>query len=137
MDIKQCTNESAKNHNLPLYQKIRETGGFTNWDMILIENYPCASKHELHARERELVEDLHANLNIVVPGRTIEQYYNDNRAQIQETDRKRYQAKKEIISEKMRVKMMCECGSEFRRSAKARHYKTEKHQQFILPDAEN
>ena len=50
-----------------LYKTIRENGGFDNWEMILIENYPCENNIEADKRERYWVEQFNANLNSVVP----------------------------------------------------------------------
>ena len=40
-----------------------------NYDIILIENYPCNSKDELHKRERHFIETLEC-VNKCVPTRT-------------------------------------------------------------------
>jgi hypothetical protein len=47
-----------------LYQFIREHGDWNNWDMIMIESYPCNDKNEARKRERYWIETLNANLNI-------------------------------------------------------------------------
>ena len=36
-----CLNEKSKKHNLKLYVSIREYGGWENWSMIKICDYPC------------------------------------------------------------------------------------------------
>ena len=46
-----CNNENSKLYNLKIYQTIRANGGWDELDMILIEKYPCACKHEAFARE--------------------------------------------------------------------------------------
>jgi hypothetical protein len=46
--------------------------------IILIENYPCNTKEELHARERHFIEQLDC-VNKVIPGRTYRQHYEDNK----------------------------------------------------------
>jgi len=58
-----CYNVNSNNYNLYKYQFIRENGGFKNWDMVLIENYDCENKQELHKRERYYIELLNATLN--------------------------------------------------------------------------
>jgi hypothetical protein len=46
-----------------LYQKIRENGGWENWSMIKIEDYPCKDRYEAEKRERELMEQYKVTLN--------------------------------------------------------------------------
>jgi hypothetical protein len=45
-----------------------------DYDVVLIENYPCADKNELHARERYWIERLDC-VNKVIPTRTRREYY--------------------------------------------------------------
>lgn len=49
-----------------------------NYDIVLIENYPCESKEELHKRERHWIEQFDC-VNKIKPGRTDKEYYEDNR----------------------------------------------------------
>ncbi len=75
-----CHNEKSKHHNLKIYQIIRQTGGWSNWSMILVEKFPCRDKHEACKREREIFEELDAKMNIVKPYITQEEiklYYQD------------------------------------------------------------
>lgn len=54
-----------------------------NYNMILIESYPCADKSQLHAREGHWIKTLNG-INKVIPGRTKEQYYEDNKDEIKQ-----------------------------------------------------
>ena len=74
-----CKYESAKSHNYPVYQFIRENGGWDEWEMIAIEEYPCISKRELEIRERFHIEILKAKLNSKLPVRCGKEYYEDNK----------------------------------------------------------
>ena len=56
-----------------IYECMRQTGGWDNWDMILIEAYPCNNDLEASARERFLMESLNANLNSKRPMVTAEE----------------------------------------------------------------
>ena len=62
-----CHNEKSKYYNRKIYQIIRQTGGWSNWSMILVEKFPCRDKHEACKREREIFEELDAKMNIVKP----------------------------------------------------------------------
>jgi hypothetical protein len=49
-----------------------------NYEVILIENYPCKTKDELHARERYWIENNNDCVNKTIPTRTDKDYRNDN-----------------------------------------------------------
>lgn len=61
---KSCRDPSDKDYSLPVHAFIRSHGNFDNWDVVLVESYPCANKELLHARERFHLEQLRATLNI-------------------------------------------------------------------------
>ena len=58
-----CTNRKGKRYNQYLYKFIRHHGGWDNWQMILIEKYPCNDKKEAESRERYWFEYLRPSLN--------------------------------------------------------------------------
>jgi len=58
-----CNNEKDKKHNLKIYQIIRENGGWENWNMVLVEKFPCEDKYQACKREREVLEELGAKMN--------------------------------------------------------------------------
>lgn len=67
-----------------VYNHMREV----NWDevdIILIEEFSCSSKIQLHKRERYWIEELKPQLNFSVPTRTYEEYYQDNKERILQT----------------------------------------------------
>jgi len=94
-----CNNNKDKKYNMTIYKKIRETG-WDNWDMVLIEKYPCKDKMELHKKEREFIERLKPSLNGLIPSRTPKEYRDDNKEQIAIREKKYYQDNKEIVAEK-------------------------------------
>lgn len=49
-----------------------------SYDIVLLENYPCNNKDELHARERYYVESIEC-INKCIPNRTELEYYHDNK----------------------------------------------------------
>jgi len=74
-----CNNVKNKCHNLNVYQFIRDHGGgWQNWDMIVVESFPCESKNELHTRERYWLESLNATLNKRIPTRSGKEWSEDN-----------------------------------------------------------
>ena len=69
-----CQNEMSPAHNLKVYKCIRENENWINWNMVMIEYYPCSSQLELIKRERYFFELLNANLNMVYPSRSKQEY---------------------------------------------------------------
>ncbi len=85
---------NAKYHR-KVYQFIRDNGGWNNWDMIMLEEYPCENKLQLEKRERYYIEQLRTTLNMCVPTRTDKEYREDNKCIISERKKKCYENKKE------------------------------------------
>ncbi len=54
---------AEKRYNWPPYDCIRKTGGWHNWEMVLIEVFPCEDKLEKEARLRYWKEELKPTLN--------------------------------------------------------------------------
>jgi ATP-dependent helicase YprA (DUF1998 family) len=123
-----------------------------NYEIVLVENYPCNSKKELRLREGEYIKNNQC-VNHNVAGRTPEEYYEDNHERIL-NQRKEYREKnREIIRhklkeyneenrekinqrqrdynklnrEKINQKIICNiCGSEISKRYLSRHQKTKK-----------
>jgi len=68
-----CNNENSKNYNCYVYQIIRIHGGWDNWSMVQIEQYPCKNKREAEARETHLMKELKSTLNSVKSFQTEEE----------------------------------------------------------------
>lgn len=86
-----------------------------DYDIILIENYPCKSKEELLMRERHYIESIDC-INKQLPGRTGAEWYQDNKEIILEKaknkvktdERKEYEKdyalkNKDIINDKSKL----------------------------------
>jgi hypothetical protein len=107
-------------HNYITSFKIFENA---DYNIILIENYPCNSKDELIARERYYIENT-VCVNKSIPGRTKREYRCDNAEKINEYSKQYYKDNKEKICRKFE----CYCGSIVRVYHKSDHFKTKKHQ---------
>ena len=90
-----CNNEKSKHYNLYVYRFIREHGGWSNWDMVLVEEVVCENKNQLHKIEREYIEKLGATLNKQIPRRTEKEWYEVNK----EYGKEYYENNKEKIKE--------------------------------------
>jgi len=116
-----------------------------NFTCTIIEEYPCNSKTELEAREGYYIKN-NICVNRLIPGRTPQEYYQDNKDKIIVQQKERYQNNKVYIlqhnkeyREKTKAylkkyyltKIKCECGCEVTRSNLARHIKSKKHEIYL------
>ncbi len=62
-----CNNELNKGYNMKIYQTIRANGGWDNWSMIQICEFPCKNYEEARTEERRHYELLNASLNTYKP----------------------------------------------------------------------
>ena len=120
----------GKKHSITSFEILKNE----NYEIVLVENYPCNSKDELCARERYYIEN-NICVNKIIPTRTKKEYWDLNKEKIIELNKKYYEKyyeknQKELV-EKAKQKYICECGSVFRISVKARHLKTQKHQRYL------
>jgi hypothetical protein len=152
-----CNNEKNKGHNHKIYKIIRENGGWDNWNMLLVEKFPCKDKYDACKREREVYEEIDAKMNTVRPYLTqeeIKQYHKQydkqyyqinkeykkekfkeynkaNKQKISAYKKKYREVNKQKISERNKEKIECLCGSIVRRSDIAQHKRTAKHNLII------
>jgi len=137
---------SSIDNNKPVYQFIRENGGFENWDMVEIEKYEAKDKFDLNKRERYFIELYKSSLNtrrpVMYKTEDRKGYNEEFKDEIRESRVENYENKREQYLQKMREnhernkeernaykkqKYLCTCGSEVVISHKARHEKTNKH----------
>jgi hypothetical protein len=109
---------------------------------MLVEDFPCERKEQLHARERFYIESNDC-LNKRIPGRTKKEYYADNVEKFNEHNKKynaensekiKEQCKQysidnsEKISERKKQPWTCECCNvTITLNHKSRHIKAKKH----------
>ena len=101
-----CNNPNIKNYNGKKYQYIRDNGGWDEWKMVWIEDYPCESKKELLLREDEVMLQYQNRLNQNRAHTTHEEkkeqkkeHRQANREKILEKQKEHYQANREKILE--------------------------------------
>jgi len=155
-----CNNEKSKHYEEKKYQTIRANGGWDNWSMIQILEFPCSSLQEALAEERRHYELLNSNLNTHYPCRSKKEWYEANPDYMKEynkeyreanidkikTKTKEYRdankekkaeydkeyrdANKDKIVERYKIKYTCCCGSILLKQFKNRHEKSQKHKKF-------
>lgn len=106
--------DSIKRPGRILYEHVKNNGGWDNFRMELIEDYPCDTKEELSQREEYYRKELKATLNTVRANVPIPYSDRPKREYM-----KLYNPLREIIN--------CECGHTYRRDQKGRHMMTNKH----------
>ena len=67
-------------------------------DIVLLEDVPCERKEQLHARERYWIEKLDC-VNMMIPGRSDKEYYQDNKERISEYQKEWYEQNRGKILE--------------------------------------
>ena len=95
-----------------------------NYDIVLIESYPCNSKDELHARERYYTNNINCVNKVKAQG-----MFNE----LGEKEFGKYYREKNkyIIHAKKNVKHDCICGGKYTHAHKQRHIRSAKHQQYL------
>ncbi len=141
-----CSNQNSRDHNIPVYVFIREHGGWSNWNMGVIESYPCQTELELRARERYFIDQINPSLNVTKPCRTDAEWRAENREYLR-AEKKRYAEEhkshidkknheyyaqhREAILLAQRKQTECECGVIYTGFHGARHERSKHHLQFM------
>ena len=125
-----CDNINGKSYNSNPYKTIRENKGWENFEMCLVEVYPCENKQQLVIREQFYIDSNRHDMNTRKAYRTIEEgleqrrkynlehnkeyrdrhieeakkYVIDNREVINKNRSIRYEKKKDILNEIRRKK---------------------------------
>ena len=140
----------SKKEDIKVYQYIRDNGGWNNWNMIWIKDYPCKTKRELEAEENRVMCELKSTLNSQKAIHNCKEWnkinYEKNKKKINKRNIIRYHKTKqenkgkikkyasdtyEKRKEKLLEKKICECGSSISLINIKRHKETKKHLKFI------
>lgn len=136
-----CNNKNKKSYNYRVYQFIRDNGGWSNFDMVQIEQYNATDKNSLHARERYWLEQLKPSLNCNIPSRTRKQWFVDNRdtrlAYTKQYNQQNKAARLEYRKQhyqKIKEMRTCVCDSEYdygNISSRNQHFRSSKHTEYV------
>ena len=100
--------------------------GIENCKIELLEAYPCCNKEELQRREGHYIKN-NPCVNKVVPLRTPEEWYNDNRAKALKQFQHYHENNKEAVRQRKGEKITCECGDVICRNHKRIHVQSKRH----------
>jgi hypothetical protein len=156
-----CLNVNDISYNCYVYRFIRENGGWDNWEFRVLEEYPCDTKQQLEEREDYYIKQYNELLNSKRAKRTIEEWLRDTQEHRQEWSKEYYKINKEELlkkvkeyyknnkekkqiynkkykkenqerlDEKNKKIIKCECGVNYTYVHKARHFKSQRHQNYI------
>ena len=125
-----CMNINNNDHryfNIKLYNLMRENGGWEQFNIIVIKEFPCNNKIELLIEEDKIMRDMNATLNSQYAFMTDEQ-----RKILKQKKDKTYREKhNEELKEKKNKKTICICGSSYSASVKQHHLRSIKHNKYI------
>jgi hypothetical protein len=141
---KATTNRVGKTYRRKVYQFIRDNGGFDNFQIIIIESYPCNTRLELVARERHWYNILKPSLNVYMPNRTHKEYMSQPhvKARNKIIMKKYYEDNLESQKKKMRDYSLrvltCDiCQHTHSRANKTNHYQKKYHIRYQMLADEN
>ena len=115
-----------------------------DYDIILIEDFPCNSKDQLFARERYYTNTIECVNLCKGQGLLLElgiqeynkqhsvKYRSENAVQIKEKKRVYYENNKDKLNEKF----TCSCGGKYICHNRLRHFKTKKHLKYLEEQTE-
>ena len=104
--------------------------GLENCFIELLEAKEFRSRDELRQLEGKYIRSLDC-VNKVIPDRLRSEYRNDTKETAKEYNRQYHDLHKDRINERKNEKNNCDCGGKYIRAAKAQHFKTIRHCQFI------
>jgi len=121
--------ERCNTMDCKIYQIIRENGGWKNWTMTPICEYPCENRIQACIKEEEYRVELQAELNSRKCVNTRQQYCEENKEQIaKKTKEYREQHKEQIAKQRKEYR---EQHKEQIAKQNKKRYEEKKHQNFI------
>jgi hypothetical protein len=139
---------NPKKAHMKIYATMASTGGWSNWEMVLIESRRFGTRLEAKQLERFHYEQLNREfaLNMIFPCRDAAEYYENNKdafvvknKNYREANKdaiaaykKDYnEANKDAIAARCHVNHNCVCGGRYTHSNLQNHMKTNKHTAYI------
>jgi hypothetical protein len=146
---KRCNLINNEHYNLKVYQMIRDNGGWDQFKMMIIKEFPCNNKIELLIEEDKIMREMKSNMNNNRSHLTdeekkeqVNEYHLNNKEKVKGYKTKYKFNNKEKIKnqnanyrlnnkEKINEKIVCQCGSETSIHHISRHKQTIKHKKYL------
>ena len=122
-------NVKGNAYNVKLYQMIRENGGWDDFNMVVIKDFPCENKQQATTEEDRIMREMKATMNTNRASHSRKEYSQDNK----EYFREYYEKNKEKILTKNNKVCICECGKQYTYSNRLQHEKSKFHLNFLNP----
>jgi hypothetical protein len=128
-----CSHETSRAYNTPLYRFIRENGGWCNWMVEMLAERECADKFAKLEFEREYYDLYQPELNIERPAEHMrlghkayrERYREEHREENKAACKSRYERCRVDVLKTLAERVVCDrCGTEVRRGYLKRHQNT-------------
>ena len=107
--------------------RLSHSKGFIDPKIELLET---CEKEQQKERESYYIRNFEC-VNKVIPDRKVDEWKKDNMDKLRIISNKSYHKRKEIINEKRKEKITCECGTITNKGHLARHKRTDKHKKLI------
>jgi len=125
--------EMNKEYNHKVYQMIRENGGWDDFNMVVIKDFPCENKQQATTEEDRIMREMKATMNTFRASRSRKEYRQDNKEYFINYKAEYFQKNKERITSKNNKVCICECGKEYTYRNRLRHEKSNFHKIFLNP----
>ena len=132
-----CNRPDLKEYNRNIYKYIRDNGGWEQFVVLKISDYPCNSKSELNIEERRYLDLMKPKLNMIKSYVTKEEAYERDKANMKKYGKEHKEEIREYMKcyrknyIKNKEKTKCECGCIVTKTCLSRHRRTEKHIELI------
>ena len=143
-----CNNPNSKEYNHKKYVAIRESGGWDNFNMVIVDEQKQITLNKSRMIEEEWRVKLNANLNSIkcfLSDEEKKEHYRNTKDRIEylthyrvknkdticEKKKEYYEKNKEIVLEKASEKVTCVCGCVINKCHLPRHMRTQKHLNFL------
>lgn len=137
-----CYKGDDRRYNMNFYQYIRDYN--IDWNNLewIVDTHLVKDKEEKLIIEKRYIEFFEPLCNKQIPILTNEEriilqrkydkeYREKNKQIISEKHKQYYKNNKKIISERKNEKIECECGGRYTQGSKARHFRSNKHQEYL------
>ena len=119
-----CNNENIREYNLKVYKYIRDNGGWDQWEIVKLYDYPCKNKYELEQEERRAIEAYKPTLNNKIPTKTKAEYRQEHREYHKQWSKEYRENNKQMIADKK--KQYSQNNKEKIADKKKQHYQNNK-----------